>query len=84
MDIVLIGNILYTVMNMYWTWQNKKIQNDREVIRALQMQLHLKEEAVQDMLESKNQMKSQYHRMLIEHKKLQAEFDTHNKIHSYT
>ena len=45
--LTVISLISITVINGYWTWQSRKIQNDRDVIKSLQIQLSLKEDAVQ-------------------------------------
>lgn len=83
MDIGILSLVLLTVINGYWTWQGKKVQNDRDVIKALQLQLTLKETAVQEMLEKKNMMKHQYEHQLALNKKLEGEIATYKKFHKH-
>jgi hypothetical protein len=72
-----------TVINGYWTWQSRKVQNDRDVIKALQIQLTLKEEAIEEMRQKKNEIKAQYHHQLALSAKLEGELKTYKEFHKH-
>ena len=78
-----IGYAVITLMNLYWLWQSKKLQNKDDVIKALKNELELKENAVQVMLESKNQLKHQYSNLLAEIKVLKGQNTVYRRIHGH-
>lgn len=84
MDIIAIISLsLITLINGYWTWQSRKIQNDRDVIKSLQLQLSLKEEAIQQMINAKNELKRQYEHQISKNKHLEGELMTYKKFNKH-
>ena len=81
--LTVISLISITVINGYWTWQSRKIQNDRDVIKSLQIQLSLKEDAVQEMLRKKNEVKKQYEHQVALTKRLEGKIETYEKFHTH-
>lgn len=78
-EIVIISLIISNIVNWYWTWQGRKIQNDKEIIKSLQIQLGLKESAVQTMRDKKNVIKSQLEHQLSINRKLEGELDAYRR-----
>jgi len=84
MEYFTLGSLLLiTLVNVYWTWQGKKIQNDRDIIKALQIQLSLKEEALQEMVKKKNELKTQFGHQLVMNKKLEGEIKIYKAFHNH-
>lgn len=71
------------IVNVYWTWQTRKIQNDRDVIKVLQLQISLKDEALKEMKEKKNELKAQYGHQLVINKKLEGELKTYKRFNNH-
>lgn len=74
---------LLGIINSYWTWQGRKVQNDRDIIKSLQTQISLKDEAIEEMRQKKNELKMQYGHLLVAHKKLEGELQTYKTFHGH-
>lgn len=78
-----------TIVNTYWTWQNRKVQNDRDIIRNLEKaiaekneDLARKDEILTQMIRKKNIIKEQYNHLLNKNKVLEGKLHTYNKLHN--
>lgn len=83
-DITILSLVLLTVINGYWTWQGKKVQNDRDIIKALQLQLKLKDEAIAQMLEKKNAIKAQFQHQHARIEKLEGQLAAYQRFHNHS
>lgn len=83
MDVSLLALAVLTIVNGYWTWQSRKIQNDRDIIRSQQLALDAKDEALKEMVRSKNVLKHQFETQLVLTKKLEGQVETYHKFHGH-
>lgn len=74
---------LMTIVNVYWTWQGKKVQNDRDIIKSLQFKLQEKDEIIKDILRKKNELKMQYAHQVNLTKKLEGELKTYRQFNNH-
>lgn len=81
--ITTLAYVLITLVNVYWTWQARKLQNRDDTIKWLKAQLELKDKAISDMLRKKNQIKHQYENLLADYKQLQGENTTYKNFHGH-
>lgn len=74
---------MLTVVNIYWTWKAKKVQNDRDIIKALQLQIETKDGVINDMVQKKNEIKLQFSHQQELIKKLEGEIKTYKAFHGH-
>lgn len=82
-DMALITYATLTLINAYWTWQGKRLQNRDETIKMLHEQLALKDITLGEMVKRKNELKYQYNNLLAENKRLHGENTTYRKFHGH-
>lgn len=82
-DLATVAYIAIMLVNVYWTWQARKMQNKDDVIKMLRGQLEDKEKYIADLIKKKNEYKHQYNNILAERNKLHGENLTYKNFHGH-
>lgn len=83
-------NFLSMAGNLFWSWRLSSFRGHGEMINYWKAendkkdsQIKEMDERLQDMIKRKNEMKVQYHNLLVVNKKLEGEIATYKKFHNH-
>lgn len=80
----IITLISFTGINVYWTWEGRKLSNKDQIIKDLQTQLKIMDMRLTEMVARKKELKHQYEMQLHTNRKLEGELATYRKFNGHS